>query len=126
MDALNYLQSTQNITDAGFPYDPDGGWPGAEDSDTNSTANVVQALLTAGEDPTAAPWVINNTNPISYLLGMQLVDGSFGYQKGDPGDKQSSTRQAIPALLGRPFPLSVMELDQCATIHFPLILKGAP
>jgi hypothetical protein len=119
LDALDYLDGAQN---------DDGGFPNSltSPSDTNSTAYVVQALLAAGESPTDARWAkvtdgITPTSPISYLLGMQLADGSFG-----PGDQAVSTRQAIPALLGRPFPLGVMELDQCATMYFPLILKGAP
>jgi hypothetical protein len=128
VDALDYFDGAQN-DDGGFPYSPTSPW--GTDSDTNSTAYVVQALLAAGESPTDARWAkvtdgITPTNPISYLLGMQLADGSFEYQEGAPGDQQSSTRQAIPALLGRPLPLSVMELDQCPTIYFPLILKGAP
>jgi len=121
-DALDYLQSTQNTTDAGFPYNPDGGWPGAENSDTNSTAYAVQAIVAAGEDPTAAPWVMNNTNPISFLLSMQLGDGSFEWRPG-LGASQIATQQAIPALLGRPIPLEVGELDRCWVQWLPVILE---
>jgi hypothetical protein len=88
-------------------------------------------LLAAGESPSDARWAkqtdgITPTNPISHLLGMQLADGSFEYQKGVPGDRQSSTRQAIPTLLGRPLPLSVTELDGCEVMYLPLIHKGYP
>jgi hypothetical protein len=123
VNALVYFEGAQN-DDGGFPYSPIS--PFGTDSDTNSTAYVVQALLAAGEDPSAAPWVVNNTSPISYLVGMQLADGSFEWQPGVPGDRQSSTRQAIPALLGRSFPLSISGLDQCPVQHFPLILKRSP
>ncbi len=86
----------------------------------------MQSLLVAGESPTDARWAkvtdgITPTNPISYLLGMQLADGSFQWQKGVPADQQSSTRQAIPALLRRSFPLRVSELDQCAITYLPII-----
>lgn len=125
VDALDYLDDAQN-DDGGFPYSPTSAF--GTDSDTNSTSYVVQALLAAGESPADARWAkvtdgITPTNPISYLLGMQLADGSFEWQKGVPGDQQSSTRQAIPALLGRPFPLSVTELDQCPVMYFPAIFK---
>jgi hypothetical protein len=128
VNALVYLDVAQN-DDGGFPYSP--GSPFGTDSDTNSTAYVVQALLAAGESPSDARWAkltdgITRTNPISHLLGMQVADGSFEYQKGVPGDRQSSTRQAIPTLLGRPLPLNVTELDRCAVMYFPLIFKGSP
>jgi hypothetical protein len=128
VNALAYLDTAQN-DDGGFPYSPVS--PFGTDSDTNSTAYAVQALLAAGESPSDARWAkltdgITPTNPISYLLGMQVADGSFEYQKGVPGDRQSSTRQAIPSLLGRSLPLSVTELDQCGVMYFPLIYKGYP
>jgi hypothetical protein len=128
MNALAYLDAAQN-DDGGFPYSPSS--PFGTDSDTNSTAYVVQALLAAGESPSDARWAkqtdgITPTSPISHLLGMQLADGSFEYQKGVPGDRQSSTRQAIPTLLGRPLPLSVTELDGCEVMYLPLIHKGYP
>jgi hypothetical protein len=128
VNALAYLDAGQN-DDGGFPYSPVS--PFGTDSDTNSTAYVVQALLAAGESPSDARWAkftdgITPTNPISHLLGMQVADGSFEYQKGVPGDRQSSTRQAIPTLLGRPLPLNVTELDRCAVMYFPLIFKGSP
>jgi hypothetical protein len=127
VNALAYLDDAQN-DDGGFPYSPVS--PFGTDSDTNSTAYVVQALLAAGESPSDARWAkltdgITPTNPISHLLGVQLADGSFEYQKGVPGDRQSSTRQAIPTLLGRPLPLSMTELDQCEVMYFPLIFKGS-
>ncbi len=128
VDALDYLDAAQN-DDGGFPYSPVSPW--GTDSDTNSTALVVQSLLAAGESPTDARWAkvtdgITPTNPISYLLGMQLTDGSFEWQKGTPGDQQSSTRQVIPALLSRAFPLSVSELDRCTTMHLPIIFQKSP
>jgi uncharacterized repeat protein (TIGR01451 family) len=72
----------------------------------------VQALVAAGEDPLTGTWTVTNSNPISYLLSMQLPDGSFEWQKGY-GTDQWATRQAIPALLGRAYPLEVGSLESC-------------
>ena len=106
VSGLNFLASAQNV-DGGFTYQP-GSLYGSE-SDTNSTAYVVQALLAAGEDPGPGTWTISDTNPISYLLSMQLADGSFEWQPGFGGN-QYATQQAIPALLGRPVPILVAEV----------------
>jgi hypothetical protein len=124
-DGLNYLETAQN-DDGGFTYSPVSPW--GTDSDTNSTAYVVQALLAAGDPPTGTRWLtytngITLTNPISFLLSMQLADGSFEWQPGAGGDLQSSTRQAIPVLLGRPFPLEVAEVGDCPVFYFPVIRK---
>jgi prenyltransferase beta subunit len=122
LDALTYLKSTQNIADGGFPYNPDGGWPGAENSDTNSTAYVVQALLAAGQDPTTGTWVVASSDPISYLLSMQLPDGSFEWQTGF-GSDLLGTRQAIPALLGRSLLSAAADLDQSYVTYLPMTFK---
>lgn len=119
ISALNYLKSAQNA-DGGFTYDPNSTWGTA--SDTNSTAYVVQALLAAGQDPITGTWAVTSSNPISYLLSMQLSDGSLAWQQGGTSD-QLATQQAIPALLGRPFPLKVADLPPCRGIFLPIILK---
>jgi hypothetical protein len=107
-NGLVYLKSAQN-DDGGFTYDPQSAW--GTDSDTNSTAWVVQTLLALGEDPTSTKWMVNSSTPISYLLSMQLADGSFEWQTGF-GSNLLATQQVIPALLGRPFPLNVNPPDQ--------------
>jgi hypothetical protein len=109
VSGLNYLEYAQN-EDGGFPYSPDSSY--GTDSDTNSTAYVVQALVAAGEDPLTGTWAISNSNPISYLLSMQLPDGSFEWQKGY-GTDQWATRQAIPALLQQAYPLEAINLQLC-------------
>jgi len=106
ISGLAYLESAQNV-DGGFTYQPGSQY--GTDSDTNSTAYVVQALLATGEDPSAGTWTISGTNPISYLLSMQLPDGSFEWQPGFGGN-QYATQQAIPALLGRPVPILVTQV----------------
>lgn len=119
ISGLAYLKSAQNA-DGGFTYDPTSPWGTA--SDTNSTAYVVQSLLAVGHDPITGTWAVTSSNPISYLIGMQLPDGSFEYQKG-LGANQVATQQAIPALLGRPFPLQVADISQCRGVFMPIVLR---
>jgi hypothetical protein len=116
ISSLNFLDAAQN-DDGGFPY------ASPDTSDVNSTAYVVQALLAAGQDPLSGAWVISGSNPISYLLAMQLPDGSFEWQPGG-GANESATRQAVPALLGQPFPLEVATLADCRVSYLPVILKN--
>jgi len=115
VSATTYLAEAQN-DDGGFPYSPVSEW--GTDSDSNSTACVVKALLAIGEDPTSGEWVVDGNSPISYLLGMQLEDGSFEWQPG-AGPNQSSTQQVIPPLLGRWFPLVRTELASCEPQSLP-------
>lgn len=119
VSALNYLKSAQN-DDGGFTYDPTSSWGTA--SDTNSTAYVVQALLAAGQDPTSSDWTVAGNNPISFLLSMQLPDGSFEYQPGQ-GSNLLATQQAVPALLGRPFPLKETDLAVCHGVFLPVLYR---
>lgn len=116
---LDYLRNAQN-DDGGFPYDPDSPW--GTDSDTNSTAYAVQAIRASGGDP--ASWTVGSADPISFLLGMQLSDGSFEYISGG-GSNLSATQQAVPALLGRSLPISQAELPGCPVSFLPLIAGGA-
>jgi prenyltransferase beta subunit len=119
ISGLNFLKSAQN-PDGGFTYDPDSIY--GTDSDTNSTAYAVQAIWAAGQDPLTGTWVISNTNPVSYLLSMQLEDGSFEWQSGF-GSNLLATQQAIPALLGKAFPFQVSTLETCpgSMLYLPLI-----
>ena len=118
VSGLNYLDGAQN-DDGGFPYNPTSPW--GTGSDTNSTAYVVQALL-AAESLTDTRWMtytngVTPTNPISYLLDMQLPDGSFEWQKGF-GANQLATQQVIPALLRNynACPPKTNDLDSCCGI----------
>lgn len=120
INGLAYLEQAQN-DDGGFPYDPVSPWGTA--SDTNSTAYVLQALLAVGEDPLSSPWAIGDANPITFLLGMQLPDGSFEWQPG-LGANQGATQQAITALFYRPFPVRVAALLPCPAVYLPLVQRG--
>ncbi|MEW5719951.1 MAG: prenyltransferase/squalene oxidase repeat-containing protein [Chloroflexota bacterium] len=118
-NGLAYLKSTQNA-DGGFPYDPASPWGNASDAD--STAYVIQAILAAGQDPTASAWQMGGNDPYSFLLSLQLADGSFEWQSGS-GSNQLATVQSVVALLGRPFPLRVARVDSCLVYHFPIIRR---
>ena len=116
---LAYLKAAQN-PDGGFPYDPDSPYSTA--SDANSTAYVVQALRAAGQDPTGSAWSKGSNNPISFLLSLQLLDGSFEWQQGQ-GSNQVATQQAIVALLGRSFPLRVAQAMWCPVAYLPIVSR---
>ena len=122
ISGVNYLEAAQN-DDGGFPYDPNAVT--GTDSDTNSTAYVVQALMAAGQNPLTGTWIISATNPISYLLSMQLSDGSLAWMSSNPQPNQFATRQAVPALLGRSFPLRMTDqIAACPAYFLPAIAKS--
>jgi hypothetical protein len=117
ISGMNFLKNSQN-TDGGFYYNNLWG----TESDTNSTAYAVQAIVAAGEDPTSGRWGISETNPISYLLNMQLPDGSFEWKTGE-GSNLFATQQAIPALMYKYNPIRVATLPACPAVFFPLIYR---
>jgi len=118
-NALAYLHGAQN-DDGGFPYDPDSPYGTA--SDANSTAYVAQALAALGQDPSAAAWTPAGKSAIAYLLTLQLPDGSLEWQAGS-GANLMATQQAIPALLGRAYPLAARPLSACPTNFMPVARK---
>ena len=100
-DALDYLEDAQN-DDGGFPYDPLSSW--GTDSDANSTAFVIQALVAAGEDVDEdGRWQApDGTTPLKALLRFQNPQtGAFTYSGKDDA---YATYQSIPALLLEPYP----------------------
>lgn len=117
VSGLAFLDAAQQ-TDGGFAYDPAPGAIG----DANSTSYVVQALIAAGDSPTGPRWTISNTNPISYLLNLQLPDGSLQWQP-NTGTNLFATQQAIPALLGQPYPIGRHPVQSCLGIYLPVVAK---
>lgn len=107
ISGLAFLKSTQQA-DGGFAYDAPGQWG----SDANSTAYALQALVAAGEDPLSERWSNEGANPISYLLSLQNEDGAFAWQAGGEANLLA-TQQAIPALLGRPYPIAIRPVERC-------------
>lgn len=121
-NGLDYLKSAQN-SDGGFPYDPASIW--GTDSDSNSTAYAVQAIWAAGQDPLTGTWVISSTNPVNFLLGMQLPDGSFEWQAGY-GSNGLATMQASAALLGEVLPYRAAVLETCPAVYLPAVENRTP
>jgi len=101
--ALAYLHAQQNA-DGGFPYVKPS--PYGTDTDANSTAYVVQALLAAGEDPEGPAWTVEGKTPLAALLALQQPSGGFLWQAAVPGENALATYQAIVALMLKPFPLA--------------------
>ncbi len=83
-----------------------GGW-----GNPNSTAYALQGLIAAGED-VANDWRKGGRSPFEALALYQKPDGPFTYtwEEGSfftPGTSNDlATWQAIPALLGRSYPLA--------------------
>jgi prenyltransferase beta subunit len=101
VNGLSYLRNVQlTNSDGGFAASPEQTW--GIDSNTNSTAFAVQGVLAAGQDPLSATWSISATTPVDFLLGQQLPNGAFVYV--DPPANLFATQQAVPALVGKPFP----------------------
>lgn len=113
---LNYIKSAQNI-DGGFPYDPVSIW--GTDSDANSTAYVIQAIMAAEQDPCASPWVQSGGDPFDFLMSLQLADGSLEWQSGY-GANTLATQQAISALLHNAFTKATN--TQILSNYLPVVL----
>jgi hypothetical protein len=80
-----------------------GSWDAFGSPSPNSTAYAVQGLLAADEDLESAAWLKDGHSPYDALAAMQKVDGPFALGGIDNG---LATWQAVPALLGRAYPLT--------------------
>jgi hypothetical protein len=109
VSGLAYLRLAQ--TDAGgFSYDPGADFSAM--ADANSTAYAVQALVAAGENPLGEEWQKAEGNPLDFLLAQQDATGGLAWQAGQPANA-AATQQAIPALLGQPYPIRQATLPIC-------------
>lgn len=98
-DALAYLHRVQN-DDGGFPYQSPSAY--GTDSDANSTAYVLQALLAANEP--LSNWAPAGSDPLAALNTLYDPDsGGFFWQAAFPTPNVLATAQAIPALRGTTF-----------------------
>lgn len=84
----------------------DGGWGyygGAADPD--STALVIQALVSLHDSVSSATFRKGSKDPASALLAFQLKDGAFYYPTaGSPNTASGlATEQAVPALMSKAF-----------------------
>ena len=118
--ARAHLLEQQN-DDGGFPYTKPSPW--GSDSDADSTAYVLQALLALGEDLTAKPWWRGpGSDPVAALLRFQVASGAFEWQPGF-GENLLATAQAIPALAGKSFPLPAGQWPE-AEVRIPALHLG--
>jgi hypothetical protein len=78
----------------------DGGFALTQgrESDAQSTAWAIQALLSAGERP--------GKPPFRFLSHLRRADGSYRYSARYGSTPVWVTSQVLPALVGRPFPLT--------------------
>jgi prenyltransferase beta subunit len=127
LSATSYLRGQQN-PDGGFPFTKPS--PFGINSDANSTASVVQALVAIGQEPTGLVWTTRLTGtteisltvqmPIDRLLAFQNPSGAFQYQAAFPDDNALATYQAVPALLDRPLPVKRIPLH----IWLPIMIRN--
>jgi len=103
--ALSYLKS-QLGSGGGFTYDGD--------ANSASDSWAIMALTAANINPTALDWTKNGTSPVDHLIGLQNQDGSFSWVQGQPGSAWW-TAYAIPALLGKPYPVTENPVQTYAT-----------
>jgi hypothetical protein len=109
---LAFIDSSRN-SDGGYGYQV------GSDSDADTTAFVVQSLMSTGRQP-AGNWCA--TVGCRYLLSEQAVDGSFLFY-GSPS--LYATQDVIPALMHRPYgPLANWSYD-CFVSYLPRVAKSA-
>jgi len=114
--ALDYYRAQQN-EDGGFPYQKPS--PYGTDTDANSSAYSIQALIAAGEDPTSDAWEQPGGTPITALETLQRESGAFMWQVAMPEDNLLATTQAIVALKGLIFPLAATKSAE-APVTLPI------
>ncbi|HEX7491117.1 MAG TPA: hypothetical protein VF337_05385, partial [Candidatus Limnocylindrales bacterium] len=98
--ALAYLH-TQQVDDGGFAYST--AWGAVSDAD--SDAEVLQALISAGEDPIGSAWAKGAGNVLTALRAAQGADGGFNYQTY--GESAFTTREIPAALMGVPYAVAM-------------------
>ncbi len=107
----------------------DGGWPfvakAGQASDPDSTALVMQALLSEKSKPTSSRWVHGTASPLGALAKYQLGCNAPAANRGAfffPGSSDPSvlaTVQAVPAAALKRFPLAKTHLKKAAAMQCP-------
>lgn len=101
--ALSFLKSNQRNN---------GGFNAWGTTNTASTAWAVNAIVAAGDDPTSKEWEKDGTTPIDFLISMQRKDGGFNWSENQNMNPEWMTAYVIPALLGKPYPVKVLEIQE--------------
>ncbi|MGD8997052.1 MAG: terpene cyclase/mutase family protein [Anaerolineae bacterium] len=116
-EAFAYLHRVQN-SDGGFPYQVPSDY--GTDTDANSTAYVLQALLAAGES--LSTWAPAGTDPLGALVALHDPEsGAFFWQAAVPFPNLLATAQAIPAVAGYTF----LNLPRVAATSAPEAVAGS-
>jgi len=112
---LAHFKEQQN-EDGGFPYIKPS--PYGTDSDSNSSAVVMWAIRSAGQDPAGVDWKYQGQDGHSTLDKMRAFQndsGAFRWQDAVPGDNFASTVQAVIALELKTLPFAWMEVGDVGT-----------
>ena len=99
--ATKFLTHAED-SDGGWGYEPNAArTPGSTDPD--STALVLQALVSLGDLPSSTKFAKGGNDPVATLLGFQITSGSGTGAivfPGISGPDLLATYQAVPALAG--------------------------
>lgn len=112
---LTHLKGQQN-EDGGFPYINPSAY--GTDSDANSTAVVMWAIQTAGQDPAGDAWKYEGKDghsPLDKLRAFQNDSGAFRWQETFADDNFMSTVQALIALELKMMPFAWMDVGDVGT-----------
>jgi hypothetical protein len=102
--ALEYYKGIQN-SDGGWPYQNPSDFD--TETDANSTALTIQAILAAGQDPAGANWITaEGTKPLAALQALQNPSGGLAWKASARADNLLATVQAVPALAGKILPMA--------------------
>ncbi len=108
--ALAYFEDVQN-EDGGWPYQNPSTY--GTDTDANSTAVTIQAVIAAGQDPAGAEWTTaEGSTPLAALEALQNESGAFAWQAAMPDDNLLATVQALPAVAGKAFPFATAAVGE--------------
>jgi hypothetical protein len=92
--AIHYLNTVQN---------PDGGFPYLFVPSNAATDSIVMQSLSAYSEDLLVKGM--NRNVVAHLLSLQETDGSFKWTETSSEAKLMMTAHAVPALLGKQFPI---------------------
>lgn len=97
---LNFLMFCQN---------PDGGFPQMYPGESNAASDswAIAGIEATDENPSGSDWKPGEYSSIDHLLSLQDADGGFKWKEADSSNKKWMTAYAIPALLGKPYPVAV-------------------
>ena len=74
---------------------------------SDSTGLAISAINALGEDPTKAPWVKKNGNPVTTLGKLQTSNGSFRANGKTSTGNLYSTVNAVPGLAHHSYPIFI-------------------